>query len=70
MDEISITSKILNIYNKEQYPTEIEIIALISALGNIKNDEAVEIILKTYEQSNKTSGIRIATITALSHCCD
>ncbi|MGQ6379569.1 hypothetical protein ACUNFR_27480, partial [Serratia sp. IR-2025] len=65
-----ITSKVLNIYNKEQHPTEIEIISLISALGNIKNDAAVEIILKTYEQSNKTSGIRIATITALSHCCD
>ncbi|MBS4430534.1 hypothetical protein E2566_17655 [Pectobacterium punjabense] len=70
MDKISITSKILKIYNKEQHPTEKEIIAFISALGNIGNDNVVDIILKTYDESNKTSGIRIATITALSRCCD
>ncbi|AVE78896.1 MULTISPECIES: hypothetical protein [Enterobacteriaceae] len=70
MDKIYIVSKLINIFKEDIYPCDEEIIAYITALGEVGTKEAIEELLKTYEKSNKSSKIKIATLLAISKCCD
>lgn len=70
MDKIYITSKIITIFKEEAYPSEEEVIAYITSLGNIGTKEAVNEILETFYRSSKSSPIKIATYLALSQTCD
>ncbi|MDC9820884.1 HEAT repeat domain-containing protein [Pectobacterium carotovorum] len=70
MDKIFISSKIINIFKEEEYPTIEERIAYITALGNIGNKESFEEIIRVYEKSKKDSAIRIATILSIAKFSD
>lgn len=67
MDKVSVIKEILRIFHSEQYPSETETIATITALSNINCDESFQEILNLYENSIKSSDMRIATITAISN---
>lgn len=70
ISKVEAISKILIIYNSEKYSTDEEKIAVISALGEIGTSDAYNSLLHIYEQSNKSSSIKIATIMAIAKCSD
>lgn len=68
VDKIKAQSKIMTIFNNDKYSTDEEKIAVITALGELKTKEAYLSLIKIYEESNKTSEIKMATIMAIAKC--